>query len=100
MAKVWKKVQSYLIYFHLRGFLTSCRQVIFFVMFRYNALDVSGLVSFEHDGFHCESCNKELVEASDELASQDIAGTHDNARRLRHEKPRDFLQNLEVPYCC
>ena len=97
MAKVWEKVRSYLIYFHLRGFLTSCRQVIFFVTFRYKALDVSGLVSFEHDGFHCESCNKELVEASDKLASQDIACSHDNAIRPRHEKPRDLLKNLKVP---
>lgn len=66
-------------------------------LFRYNALDAIRLISFEDDGFHCESCNTELVAESDKLASQDIGDGDDNARRRRREKLRDLLQKLEVP---
>ncbi|RDX93282.1 General transcription factor IIE subunit 1 [Mucuna pruriens] len=63
---------------------------------RYNALDALRLVSFEDDDFHCESCNGKLEVESDKFAAQEGGDGDDNARRRRHEKLKDMLQNMEV----
>ncbi|KAL2526129.1 Transcription factor TFIIE [Abeliophyllum distichum] len=62
---------------------------------RYTALDALRLISPHDEYFHCESCDGVLVAEADKLAAQELGDGDDNARRRRHEKLKDMLQNME-----
>ncbi|GAA0148045.1 general transcription factor [Lithospermum erythrorhizon] len=62
---------------------------------KYNALDVSRLISMEDMNFHCERCNAELVAEMDN-AGEGAGEGDDNARKRSREKYNDMLNRMEV----
>uniref|UniRef100_A0A0D9XWN8 Transcription initiation factor IIE subunit alpha N-terminal domain-containing protein n=1 Tax=Leersia perrieri TaxID=77586 RepID=A0A0D9XWN8_9ORYZ len=54
---------------------------------RYSAFDALQLLSYRDDCFHCEHCNRELLE------SEEFVG--DNAKKHSHDKLKDMQKRME-----